>query len=94
MVLHTQKEGPIRNIHPSVGDEEVGGVVLTPSRARAEGDAPRSRASPGACGCGMIYIQVHELTEGAGEAEASAGPRWWSRRKASVVVGEGGETGR
>ncbi len=55
------------------GAEDVGDVVLTPSRARAERGAPRSRASPGACECAIIYIQVHELTEGAGRAEGACG---------------------
>ncbi len=76
------------------GAEDVGDVVPKQSRARAERGTPRSRAGAGACEHGITYIQVNKLTEGSGEVKASAGPRWWCRRMAYVVVGEGSERGR
>ncbi len=46
-----------------------------PQARRGEDRArhPRSRASPGACECGIIYIVIEKLTEGAGGTDGACG---------------------
>ncbi len=82
---------------PAGGGDDEAGNDSSPSKAgRGPSAAPlttRSRASPGACGCGIIYIPVYKLTEGAGGSEVSEGtgrpsPRY-SLRHCGCGQGEG-----